>query len=168
MSIYGADGNSLNSGAAVVALPVTVFTKAPGAEQQFSLRRNVRTLAELQEGKTVEISLDSTIFASGQFVGPDVRGHFAQDQAMFTAWRSVDVQVQSEIQAGESFAAIASQLSVINTQTPALRDWNAQFRGAEARRLLKLYQQSGAQALGDTATLKFPYESNRNHPAGRQ
>lgn len=150
MSIYGADGNSLSPGAAVVALPVTVFTKAASAEQQFSLQRNVRTLAGLQEGRTVEISLDSAIFTSGQFVGPDVRGRFAQDQAAFTAWRSVDVQLQSEIQAGESFAAIATQLSGIDGQTTAPRDWNAQGRATEARQLLKLYQRSDAQALSDT------------------
>jgi hypothetical protein len=90
------------------------------------------------------------IFASGQFVGPDVRGRFAQDQAAFTAWRSVDVQVQSGIQAGESFAAIATQLSGINSQTPVPRDWNAEGRATEARQLFKLYQRSGAQALSDT------------------
>jgi hypothetical protein len=110
----------------------------------------VQTLTGLQQGKTVGISLDSAIFASGQFVGPDVRGNFAQFQAMFTAWRGVDVQVQSEIQAGKSFAAIATQLSGINSQTTAPRDWNAQDRATEARQLLKLYQRSGAQALSDT------------------
>jgi hypothetical protein len=68
MSIYGADGNSLKPGAAVVALPVTVFTEAPSAERQASVQRNVRILAGLQQGKTVEISLDSAIFRSPDLV----------------------------------------------------------------------------------------------------
>jgi hypothetical protein len=152
MSIYGADGNSLKPGAAVVALPVMVFTEAPSAERQASLQRNVRVLAGLQQSKTVEISLDSAIFASGQFVGPDVQGRFAQDQSAFTAWRSVDIQVQSEIQGGEPFANIATQLnSIANQRTaPSAGDWNARDQATEARQLLKLYQRSGAQALSET------------------
>jgi hypothetical protein len=151
-SIYGPDANSLKPGAAVVALSAWVLTAAPSAELQASLQRNAALLASLEQTKTLEISLDAAIFASGQFVGPDVTGHFAQDQAEFTAWRGVDVQVQSGIQNGESFDAIAAQLSSINSPLPAPRepqDWNAIQRGAEARRLLNLYQRRGTQALSE-------------------
>jgi hypothetical protein len=147
LSIYGPNADSLQPGAAVIALPQWVLTQAPSSELQASLPRSAALLARLEEAKTLEISLDAAIFASGQFVGPDVLGHFARDQAEFTAWRSVDAQVQSAIQTGQSFDAITAQLSGIISQTTASQDPNGRVRATEARQLLKLYQRSGAQAL---------------------
>lgn len=53
---------------------------------------------------------------------------------------------------GAPFAEIAANLEQIETQPIAgaskeTRDWDAQVRSTQARKLLKLYQRSGAQAV---------------------
>jgi hypothetical protein len=117
------------------------------------LQRQGSLLSGFQVGKAVTISLDYAIFASGQFVGPDTIGRFSQVVAEFTAWRTVDSEVQSKLAAGESFDTIAVILSGIASQTLNSsrnpRDWNAQVQASEARLLLGLYHVGGVQAVSN-------------------
>ena len=117
-------------------------------QEQMTIR-----LAQLQRAGTVTISLDSAILPSGQFVGADTRGDFAQDVAAFTAWHVVDEDVQSRLAAGEPFESIAaalSQTAEIESTARATKDWNALERAVQARKLLRLYQNKGAQAVCDS------------------
>jgi hypothetical protein len=144
----------LKPGRSVVLVPQFEITRTPSAELQASmLRKQGTVLYGFQIARTVSISLDSAIFGSGQFVGPDTRKNFARDAAYFTAWRAVDSEVQSKLAAGESFDLIAASLSQVANQTiegsKESRDWNAEVRATEARQLLKLYQRSGVQAVRD-------------------
>ncbi len=143
----------LKPGAAVVLIPGFELTKTPSAEMQASMLRKTSALSVFQSARTIAISLDSAIFSSGEFVGPDTRKNFAQDAAYFSAWRAVDSDVQSKLATGESFDFIAVGLSQIANQTiegsRASRDWNAEVQATEARQLLKLHEKSGIQAVRD-------------------
>ena len=117
------------------------------------LQRNMTMqLASLGKMKAVVISLDSVVFASGRFVGPDKQENFARDVAQFAAGRTVDVELQSKLAAGDSYDSIASWLSEIANQPiaggpRATRDWNTEFQITEARHLLRRLQGSGAPAV---------------------
>lgn len=145
----------LNPGKALVFMLGFNLTDAPRPDKQAGIQRQgASMLSALQRGNAPTIFLDSAIFASGQFIGPDTDGNFAHDAASFTAWRPIDRQVQSELQAGEPWDTIAGELAQIANQTVpgssrATTDWNAQVRKVQARRLLKLYQRSGLQAVLD-------------------
>ena len=148
------DPSGLKPGSMVVALPSTLLMGPPGPQTQAGLAQSQsKWLPDFQAAPAVTISVDSAIFASGQFVGPDVGRNFDKDTAQFSAWRGVDLEVQSQLAAGASFDGIASVLSQMTNQPVegrrAARDWNAQVRATEARHLLKLYRQSGGQALAD-------------------
>lgn len=144
----------LKPGEAVAFLPLYQLLGPQGEDLPSRLRREEMTmrLAQLQRAGTVTISLDSATLASGQFVGADTKANFARDVAAFTAWHAVDVDVQARLAAGESFQAIAAALSQTADQATtakATKDWNAYERAIHARRLLRLYQNKGAQAVGD-------------------
>jgi hypothetical protein len=145
-------GGSLEPGEAVVVLPTFVLAKPPTGQQQAGmLRQQGGPLASLQRAPSIEISLDSVILASGQFLGPDLRKSFARDAAYFTAWRPVNAEVRSRLAAGESFDTIAATLAQIENQTiqgsRESHDWNAEVRATEARQLRKLYEKSGLAAV---------------------
>lgn len=144
----------LKPGRSIVLVPQFEMRRTPSAELQASMQRKQGSvLYPFQVARTVSISLDSAIFGSGQFVGPDTRKNFARDAAYFTAWRAVDSEVQSRLATNESFGSIAAALSQVADQTiegsMESRDWNAQVRRKEARELLKLYQRGGVQAVRD-------------------
>ena len=146
----------LKPGQSVAFLPQYELTRSGVAELPTKLlQRGMTTrLAELGKQGAIAISVDSAIFASGQFVGPDQEENFARDVAGFTAWRAVDIQVQTELAAGKSPDEIVVELSQIANQpiqgpSRVTRDWNAQVRAGQARHLLRTYQRSGEQALRD-------------------
>jgi hypothetical protein len=146
----------LKPGQAVAYLPQYELTRSGTAELPSKLlQRGMTTrLSALAKQGAISISVDSAIFASGQFVGRDQEENFAHDVAGFTAWRAVDTQVQSELAAGKSSDEIAAELSQIARQpieaaSRETHDWNAQVRIDQARHLLRTYQRSGEQALHD-------------------
>jgi hypothetical protein len=145
----------LEPGEAVAFLPLYQLGSR-GEDLPTRLRQEQMTmrLAELQRAGRVTISLDSAILASGQFVGADTKGDFAQNVAAFTAWHTVDEDVQSRLAASESFESIATILSqtadqAIENTAKATKDWNTLERVIHTRRLLRLYQNKGAQAVCD-------------------
>jgi hypothetical protein len=155
ISAYSLSGH-LKPGEAVAFLPLYQLLGSRGEDLPTRLRQEQMTmrLAELQRAGRVTISLDSAILASGQFVGTDTKGDFAQNVAAFTAWHTVDEDVQSRLAAGESFESIATVLSQTADQATentakVTKDWNALERAIHARRLLRLYQNKGAQAVCD-------------------
>jgi hypothetical protein len=143
----------LKPGMAVVLMPGFVLTTNSRAGLQASIDRKPEPWSGLQKARTIAVSLDSAIFESGQFIGPDREKNFAHDTASFTAWRVVDAAVQSDLAAGRSLDDIAVALSLAakepNEGSGGRRDWNAVVRAAEAKQLLKLYERSGSQAVRD-------------------
>ena len=154
-SLATTEAGGLKPGSMVVALASSaLLTGPPGPHQQASLAESqARSLAALQAAPAATISLDSAVWVSGQFVGPDAGRNFERDAAEFTAWRAVALDVQSQLAAGASFDGIAAVLSQMTNQpvggSRASRDWNAQFRAGEAQRLLRIYQRGGGQAVLD-------------------
>lgn len=153
--VYGVAGPDryLNPGDAVVFVMAFNFAGTSSPYRLASIeRQGASMLSALQLAKAPAIFLDSAIFASGQFVGPDTEENFAHDAASFSAWRPIDAQVQAELLAGEAWETIAAELEQISNQTVpggsrTIMHWNAQVRKTQARHLLKLYQKSGLQAV---------------------
>jgi len=149
----------LNPGTAIVVVPsFVVLTKGINASTLSSMERQEGELLALQKARSVAISMDSMVLASGKFVGPDTAGLFPDYVSSFTAWRGVDLEVQSDLAAGKSFAAIAADLSHFAETFASVRkprrdwtveDWNAEVRATQARLLLNRYQIDGSQALKD-------------------
>lgn len=147
----------INPGQTAVLMLAFDLTASPSSQKQASMLPQGESMLSAIEraGQAPTIFLDSAIFASGRFVGPDMDRNFAHDAARFTAWRTVDQQVQSELKAGQSWDSIAAELSQVENQIVSgsvLRgtyDWNAQVRKVEARHLLKLYRKNGLQAVSD-------------------
>jgi len=152
----------LNPGTAIVVMPsFFVLTKSISASTlaNMELERHEGELLALQKERSVTISLDSVVLASGQFVGPDTAGLFPDYVASFTAWRAVDLEVQSDLATGKTFDAIAADLShfaetfEVTRKKPhrdwTLEDYNAEVSATQARLLLKRYQIDGAQIVKD-------------------
>jgi len=65
----------LQPGASAVAMPQFILTHDPGTDLLEEMQQQQSSiLSGLQRARVIGISLDSAIFASGQFVGPDVGG----------------------------------------------------------------------------------------------
>lgn len=142
----------LKPGASVAVLPFRDFAAPPSPDALAGMERHLRTAVSLQKAKNVVISIDSAIFASGLFAGPDTRGNFNRQLADFSAWRAVDSGVQSQLAQGTPFETIASQLQQLASQTvapAATRDWNQAEQAQQAALLLRQYKKHGAQAVAN-------------------
>jgi hypothetical protein len=142
----------LQPGASVLAMPGMILRHAPGQEALDAMERKLRIVSGLQRAKVVEVLLNWAVLASGQFVGPDVRGEFPEIAGEFSGWRPVAVSVQSQLANGVPFETILAGLQQIGDQpvsgnSKTSRDWTAQAGADEARHLVKLYQRSGAEAV---------------------
>jgi len=133
--------------------PGSSVVVAPGAAAPFVLLPDGASqplLASLESAGTVTVSVDSVLFANGEFAGPDLGGNFERDAASFAGRREVNAEVQSELAAGQTFDKIAAGLAETANRRPnGQRDWNAAARASQARALLRRYQRSGAQATVD-------------------
>jgi hypothetical protein len=147
--------NYLQPGAAVLVVPDMLFDKEPGlARLQAMLQQESRMRPDWDTAKALTISLDSAIFASGQFVGPDTANLFAGQAAYSTAWRAVETKVEAQVTSGVPFVTIAAALQQVTDQPSsggkqATVDWIARAQAAEARQLIRLYDNHGAQAVID-------------------
>lgn len=145
----------LQPGASVLAVPDFLLTGEPNAVRLQGLQKQeARMQSDWDTAKTIVISLDSAIFASGEFVGPDTANLFAKDAAYATGWRAVEANVQAQIVNGVPFVAIAAGLQQVRdlpfqgaSQAPV--DWTARAQSQEARALIDLYDKRGAQAVID-------------------
>jgi len=93
----------LQPGAAVLLLPGTILRNEPRPRHAARVGKTGDAVA-METAKSIVISLDSAVFASGQFVGPDTENAYAQTAANCTAWRAVDADVQTQIANGVPFA----------------------------------------------------------------
>lgn len=143
----------LQPGAAIAAVPGFVFTRNTSTLPLAAMERR-HLLSGFDKAQTVAVLLDSATFASGQNIGPDIHGQLADKAATFSAWRPVDVAVQSQLANGVPFDEIAPSLEQIRDEptahtSKATRDYSALVRATEALQLLNLYKRSGAQAVRD-------------------
>lgn len=143
----------VQTGKSVLLTPGFIVSQEPPATTLDRLERGFAAISRLQRAKIVGISVDSAVFASGQFVGPGVLENFARIAAQFSAWRIVDTAVQPQLAKGTPAEQIEASLETLaNQQAMATarskKDWNAVMQAEEARRLLLLLQRRGADVLG--------------------
>jgi hypothetical protein len=103
-------------------------------------------LAYYQSARTVEVSLDGVLFASGQFVGPDTGQKYEQWLAETTAPPQTGAKVMGMKAAGESTASVVAWLQAA-AAPESLDDFTAQVTGRTARQLLQAYQRQGEAGL---------------------
>ena len=145
----------LQPGASVLVIPDFTLDREPGPSTLQALQKQeARMQSDWDTAKTIAISLDSAIFASGQFVGPDTINLFAKTAAYATSWRAVDATVQAQITNGVPFITIAAGLQQIRDEpfsgvSQPTVDWIARAQAAEARQLIDLYDKRRTQAVTD-------------------
>jgi hypothetical protein len=84
----------LKPGTAVVVMPsFVVLTNSLSASTLPNMERQEGNLLALRKARSVTISMDSAVLASGQFSGPDTMGLFPHLVSSFSAWRDVDLEV---------------------------------------------------------------------------
>jgi hypothetical protein len=105
-------------------------------------------LANFQRAHTLAISLDSVVFASGQFVGPDATNQYKRFQAHINAPRNVATTLLEKKTTG----TISDILTWLQTLAPQSHyvddpDFNRRISGVTARAMLKVYEDKGEAAL---------------------
>ncbi len=110
--------------------------------------------------KTIGISVDGVLFASGLFVGPDTGREFEQLHAMLTADRSLAAALLQKHQGGAPTDSIAAWLKAkAGSSSSAFgsgvkgTDWIAHYEGVAAQRLLMVLSTRGEAEMLDRARI---------------
>ena len=143
------------SGTSVVVLPVWIFTGPVPAGQQDPTNQpsHADTLTKFQAANTISVALDGVIFASGQFVGPDVSHHYELQVARQAAM-SVYSTVIARVSGGDSDGDIVAWLQTV-ASAPKIVAVRASSQStldqAEAARcaaeLLRIYKNQGSAGM---------------------
>lgn len=130
-------------GKSVIAMPAAVLLAAPRTLS------GPGHLAEFQNARKVEVSLDGVVFASGQFAGPNNGKVYEQ----FVAETTVPARVASTVLAmkdvGESVGTVVAWLE--SSTKPHSADRKAQIAARVAKVLLAAYQRGGEALLYEKA-----------------
>lgn len=110
--------------------------------------RGLQSLPNYQRAKSLTISVDNVVFASGQFAGPDAATQYPRFQSLVAAPRMVATTLLEK----KASATIADTLGWLQTLAPqaSIMDAPAYYghqAGAEAVELLKVYDGKGEAAL---------------------
>jgi hypothetical protein len=161
ISPAGARSFRLQPGKAVLVFPHFIL-KEPGDINPRRVPADEKWLSSLpnyQRAKRLTISLDDVVFASGQFMGPDIATEYPRFQSILTAPRAVATTLLEK----KASAKIADILTWLLTLAPqaSIMDPPAYYKfqsGAEAREMLKVYYDKGEAALYSSAatTLEEP------------
>ena len=142
----------LQPGRTILAFPDWILQE-PGALKPFrdpKLLSNWKDgLANYQRAHTLAVSLDSVVFASGQFAGPDATYQYQRSQARINAPRSVATALLEKKATG-TISDILGWLQTLASQPLCVydhSDFNRCLSGEAARAMLKVYKDTGEAAL---------------------
>ena len=136
-----------------VAVGQSVITTPDGILQRaidlrpFQRADSLKALSNLQRAVSIVVSLDSVVFASGQFVGSDTIGEYEQFQAKLTVPRNIAATLL-EKKNTESISEIVAWLQSLDSQLRQSLDDSTQHQsGVTARGMLSVYQSKGEAGL---------------------
>jgi len=130
-------------GKSVIAVPVAVLLAAPRT------LTGPGRLAEFQNARKVEVSLDGVVFASGQFAGPNNGKVYEQFVAETTVPAHVASTVMAMKEVGESVTTVVAWLE--SSTRPHSAAPNARITARVAKALLAAYQRGGEALLYEKA-----------------
>lgn len=112
-------------------------------------------LAHYQTARSIEVTLDGVVFASGQFMGPDTANEYEKWLADTTIPGQVGARVMAMKTAGESTAGIVAWLEQ-TAKGEGSSDEASDMSGRVAHRLLQTYRQEGEAAMYQHAQAGSP------------
>lgn len=152
---YGSPSNQLQPGQAALAIPPQILHTPRDLKPFLRGTASLGNLPNYQGAQRVGVSVDSVIFASGQYVGSDTISEYESLQANLSAPRNVAATLLQKKSAG-TISDIVNWLQALDAQSrQSGADVNARQNGIIARGMLNVYDNQGEAALYSLAEMNL-------------
>lgn len=144
---FNGPAHQIKPGHAVLAIPAAILQQARDV-RPFSDGNRLVNLPNYQRAQRLEVSVDSVVFASGQFAGSDTVGEYERFQAELEIPPTVAARLL-EMKASGTISNLVTWLQSLDDESrrSTVDDFSSRQYGSMAREMLRVYASKGEAAL---------------------
>ncbi|HEY3839170.1 MAG TPA: hypothetical protein VGL72_21495, partial [Bryobacteraceae bacterium] len=134
--------HQITPGQSVVAMPRGILLRATDL-RPYSRGAGLGNLSNWQRAESIAVSVDSLVFASGQFVGSDTAGEYEKFKAQLAVPQSVAATLLQKKET-DTISDVIKWLQSLDAQSrQRFDDYNVHQSGVTARAILGIYRNKG-------------------------